>query len=148
MSSYPIWWDTDVTIYNKHEDAQTHEITWYRHVVNGAFWKDVHDKVEIGNSVLETNKIICRIRQDASFKEKYLWEQIPNDQKSDFFTLGQGDVLVKYEVDDVIDEYQDGHRSSDVIAKYKALQGCMEVDMVGINVGRGRCRPHYRVDGV
>ena len=38
MNDYPIWWNTTITIYNKYEDPQTHVITWFRKVVNGAFF--------------------------------------------------------------------------------------------------------------
>ena len=148
MSNYPEWWNTTITIFNKYEDTLTRQITWFKHVVDGVFWKDVSDKVELGGATLETNKIICRVREDASFKEKYLWVQEPNDKKADYFTLGQGDIIVKYSVDDSIDEYEEGHRSTDIIAKYKALQGCMEVDKVSVNVGGGRNNPHYRVEGI
>lgn len=148
MSNYPVWWETTITIYNKYEDPQTQEITWFRHVVNDAFLKDVSDKIEISNATLETNKLICRIRENATFMEKYLWIQLSNSEKANFFTLGQGDIIVKYAVDDTIDEYTEGQRSTDILAKYKALQGCMEVDKVSVNVGAGRCNPHYRVEGV
>ena len=63
-------------------------------------------------------------------------------------TFGAGDIIIKGEVDDVIDEYTKGHRSSDILDKYKPLQGCIEVDSVGINVGAGRCMEHYTVRGV
>lgn len=69
MNSYPIWWDTDLTIYNKFTDPQTHLIKWYRTVLTNCFWKYVGDKVSVGNTVLETNDIICRIPQNDKFKE-------------------------------------------------------------------------------
>lgn len=148
MNNYPVWWDTPLTIYNKYENSQTNLITWYKHVINNCFWKDVGDKVSVGNTVLETNNIICRIPQSNEFLEKYQWLQLPNDQMADYFTLGVGDIIIKGSVDDIINEYQSGHRSSDIIAKYKELQGCMEIDRTAINVGAGRCNPHYYVKGV
>lgn len=145
---YPVWWDTTVTIYNKHEDPNTQLIRWYQHKVEGCFWKNVGDKVSIADTVLDTNRIICRIRKNGIFLEKYQWETLGNDEKEGYFTLAQGDIIVRGEVTDVVDEYTSGHRSTDLIAKYKGLQGCMEIEEVGINVGAGRCCEHYHVKGI
>lgn len=149
MSNYPIWWDTHVTIYNKYEDAQTQIITWFRHTIeDGCFWKYVGDKVIINKTVLETNNIICRIPKNDSFLEKHEWITKPNDEMENYFTLGVGDVIIKGEVEDTVDEYQKGHRISDIIAKYKKLQGCMQIEEVAINVGPGRNNEHYYVKGI
>ena len=145
---YPEWWDTTVTIFNKFTDPHTQIVRWYKTVVDGAFWKYVGDKITIGKTVLETNNIICRIRKDDRFLEQYQWLQTPNDQMENYFTLGKGDIIVKGEVDDTIDEYQSGHRSNDIIAKYKDLQGCMSIDEVAVNVGAGRALQHYLVKGI
>lgn len=148
MSNYPIWWDTTLTIYNKFEDAQTQIVTWYRSVVENCFWKYVGDKIVVNQTVLETNNIICRIPENDKFLEKYRWVQLPNDEMSQYFTLGPGDIIIKGEVNDVVNEYATGHRSSDLVAKYKNLQGCMEVQQIAINIGMGRNEPHYYVKGI
>lgn len=148
MSNYPSWWDTSLTIYNKLEDQQTRVVTWYKTVISNCFWKYVGNKVNIGDVVMETNNIICRIPKDDRFLEKYQWLQLGNDAKSDYFTLGAGDIIIKGEVDDIVDEYTSGHRSTDLIKKYKALQGCMEVERTTIDTGIGRCCEHYYVVGV
>lgn len=145
---YPEWWETTVTIFNKFKDPHTKVVRWYKTVVEGVFWKYVGDKVTIGKTVLETNNIICRIRKDDKFLEKYQWIQMPNDEMENYFTLGKGDIIVKGEVDDVIDEYEAGKRSTDLIAKYKELQGCMSIEETAINVGAGRCNEHYYVKGI
>lgn len=145
---YPEWWDTTITVFNKFTDPQTKVVRWYKTIVNGAFWKYVGDKVMIGKTVLETNNTICRVRKDARFLEQYLWLQKPNDEMSNYFTLAKGDILIKGEVEDEIDEYTSGKRSNDIIAKYKQLQGCMTIEKIAINVGAGRCDEHYYVKGV
>ena len=145
---YPEWWETTVTIFNKFKDPHTKVVRWYKTVVEGVFWKYVGDKVTIGKTVLETNNIICRIRKDEKFLEKYQWVQMPNDEMKNYYTLGKGDIIVKGEVDDVIDEYETGKRSTDLIAKYKELQGCMSIEEIAINVGAGRCNEHYYVKGI
>lgn len=148
MNIYPEWWDTSVTVYNRQEDPQTNIISWYKHIIDGAFWKYVKDKVTIGETVLETNKIICRIRKDANYMDKEEWLKLPNDIKPNYFTLSQGDIIVKGSVEDEINEYQTGHRSTDIIAKYKKLQGCMEISLASNNTGAGRGQEHYLAEGI
>ena len=148
MNNYPSWWDTTITIYNRYEDKQTNLVTWFRHKVGGAFWKYTGDKVVINNTVLETKNIICRIRKDDAFLEKHEWIAIPNDQMSNYFTLSQGDIIVKGEVADEINEYVSGKRSTDLKKKYKDLQGCLEIQEWSNNTGGGRGNEHYFVKGI
>ncbi len=147
MNDYPVWWEQTLTIYNKYEDATTQIITWYRHVVPNCFWKYHREVMRIDESVLETSNIICRIPKDDLFKERYEWVELPNDTMGEYFTLGVGDIIVRGEVSDEIDEYARNHRSSDLVAKYKELQGCMLIETVAINVGKGRCNEHYLAIG-
>ena len=148
MNNYAPWWDTTVTIYNRYIDPITNIVSWFKTTVANCFWKYTGDKVTVGETILETNNIICRIPKNDKFMESYLWVQLPNDEMANYFTLGQGDIIVRGEVADNIDEYRAGYRSSDFIAKYKTLQGCMEVEEVAINVGAGRGNEHYYVKGV
>ena len=148
MNNYPIWWDKTLTIYNKYIDAQTHVTRWYRTVVHDCFWKYVGDKVRVNDVTIDTDNTICRIPQNDKFLTKYEWEQQPNDLMENYFTLGLDDIIVAGEVDDEIDEYTKGQRSTDLVTKYKALQGCMRVEQVADNTGLGRCLPHYYVKGV
>lgn len=145
---YPIWWDTTITIYNKFQDPHTQLIHWYRTVVHNAFWKYVGDKITVGKVSLETDNSICRIREDLRYLPKFQWIQVPNDKMSDYFTLGKGDIIIKDEVTDNIDEYTSGHRATDIVAKYKELQGCIVIEEMADNTGAGRCNPHYFIKGV
>ena len=144
--NYPEWWDKTVTVYNKYEDETTHQITWYRHVVDGCFWQDVGNKLKMGETILEGNQLICRIRENASYLNKYAWTN--SESKDDFFTLGLQDILILGSVDDEIDEYTSGKRATDVIAKYKQITGVLEIESVSDDTGPGRCNPHYRVRGI
>lgn len=148
MNKYPEWWDSKVTVYNQYTDKQTQYVTWYRTVIEGCFWQHTKDKVVLGDTTLETDRIICRIRKDPKFLEKYAWVNLAADQRAEYFTLGQGDIIVKGEVIDEIDEYVSGHRSSDLMEKYKELQGCFEIQFASINTGKGRGMEHYRAQGV
>lgn len=148
MNIYPVWWDTTITIYNKFTDPQTRVISWYKHTINNCFWKYTGDKINIGETVVETDNTICRIPKDDNYLDKYAWESLTNDKMSEYFTIGVGDIIVKGEVSDIIDEYTAGHRSSDIMAKYKRLQGCIMIESFSINTGVGRCSEHYYVKGV
>lgn len=148
MSDYPVWWETTLTIYNRYEDPVTNIVMWFRNTVPNCFWKYTGDKITVGETVLETNNIICRIPKDDRYLDKYVWNKLPNDEMGNYFTLGQGDIIIKGEVDDEVNEYQQGQRSTDLLKKYKELQGCMEVQEFAVNVGAGRCNEHYYVKGV
>jgi len=147
VNNYPTWWNETLTVYNRYEDPITNLVTWYSHVITGCFWKYIGNKVHINDVVLDTKDIICRIRIRDDFMEKYEWINLPADSKANFFTLGKGDIIVKGEVDDEISEYVAGHRSNDLVKKYKELQGCMVIDEYTINTGGGRGNEHYHVRG-
>lgn len=148
MNNYPSWWNIKVTIYNRFEDPQTNLVRWFRHSVDGTFWKYAGNKVVIGNTVLETKDIICRLRKDDKFLERHEWISLPNDKMADYFTLAQGDIIVKGDVEDEIDEYTSGKRSTDLKRKYKGLQGCLEIQEWTNNTGGGRGNEHYYVKGI
>lgn len=147
MSNYPIWWDTDVTIYNKFTDPTTQIVKWYRTNISKCFWKYDRTKLSVGNTVIETTDTICRIPENENFVENFKWVNIPNDEMNNYFTLSVGDIVVKGNITDDIDEYKAGKRSSDLISKYKEMQGVIQVNQVSINTGIGRCLPHYLVRG-
>lgn len=144
---YPIWWDTTVTVYNQFKDPITSLVSWYRTTLTGVFWKYTGNKVTVSDVTLETNTTICRIPENEKFKERYLWEQLPNDQMENYFTLSPGDIIIKGEVDDVVDEQVRGHRSTDLITKYKRMQGCIEIQSWANNTGTARNDKHYYVVG-
>ena len=148
MNVFPSWWDTTITIFNKFQDPQTRVITWYKTVIKNCFWKYTGDKITIGETVVQTNDTICRIPKSKNYLDKYAWESTSNDEMSKYFTIGVGDIIVKNEVADIIDEYTSGHRSSDIISKYKKLQGCIVIESFSINTGTGRGSEHYLVKGV
>lgn len=155
MNNYPAWWDTTITIYNKHENPETGVITWYRKTIPNCFWKYAGNKVAFANyysanssMVLETDDTICRIPESTKYLDSGSWINTPNDKKGNFFTLKLGDIIVKGEVDDEINEYLSGHRATDLVTKYKALQGCIEITTYADNTGLGRANKHYYVKGV
>ena len=101
---YPEWWCDTVTLYNKYE-ASNGEVTWYKTTLAGCFWKYTGNTVNVGQTILETKDIICRVPEQDNFLERYQWEQLPNDQLAYYFTISPEDIIVKGEVEDEIDEY-------------------------------------------
>ena len=148
MVQYPPWWDVTVTVYNKYINPTDRKTYWYRSTVAGCFWKNSDDKIKIGNTILETESTTCRFRLNPLFVPANAWKTLPNEEKATYFTLGVGDIVVCAEVDDEIDEYTAGKRSSDLLTKYHNLQGCLQIDKAVISVGDNMPIPHYRVKGV
>lgn len=147
VNEYPVWWETTVTLYNKYVDPLTHNVSYIRRVLEGCFWDNAGSMVTVGNVQIQSNDVICRIRENALYKPKGQWQSMPNDSLSDYFTLGAGDILIRGEVDDVVDENARNHRASDLIAKYKDTQDCIVIKRFSDNTGAGRCMPHYYAIG-
>lgn len=145
MNSYPQWWNQTVTIYNRLEDPETRKITWHRTVIHECFWRCTEEKFIIDGTLIKANVTICRIPKQDNYLERYLWEQL--EDVSENFTLSIGDIVIKGEVDDEIDEYTSGKRSSDFLTKYKRLQGCTLIGSVSNNTDGGRGAEHYLVRG-
>jgi hypothetical protein len=133
-------------VFNKYEDPATRRITWHRTVLHNCFWKYTGNKIVVGETTLDTNNTLCRIPVHSAFLENYQW--INTADKSKHFTFNPGDILVKGEVNDEINEYASGFRSSDILTKYKKLQGCIVVEKYAVNTGLGRGAEHYLVKGV
>lgn len=148
MNNYPEWWNTTITVYNKFTDPQTQIVRWFRTVIENCFWKSTGNRVVVGNTALDTKNIICRIRKDTRFKETLVWNELPNDTMQNYFTLSPGDIIVKGAVEDVIDEYTAGKRSSDLLKKYRAANYCMEIQSVSDNSGKSFGNQHYYVMGI
>ena len=142
-ANFPVWWETTVTLYNKHT-ASNGEITWYRTVLEGCFWKYETDYERVDNAIQMTKVLLCRVRKSDDFLENFEWQDSP--YKNEYFTFNQGDILVKGEVEDELDEYTARQRSSDLLKKYK--DRCAEITECRINVGAGRVCEHYLVRGI
>lgn len=140
---YPVWWDTTITLFNKYEDSKG-EVTWYKTVLTGCFWKYETDYQRVDNATQMTKVLLCRVRKSSDFLENYVWEE--ESSKDSYFTFNDGDILIKGEVEDTINEYTTGQRASDLLKKYK--DRCAEITECRINVGAGRVCEHYLVRGI
>ena len=147
MNKYPKWWNTTITVYNQYVDQTTNVVTWYRHTIEGCFWKYTGVKTTIGETILDTNTTICRIPKQDDYLPKGEWIKLPNEQLKDYLTLGQNDIIIKGIVEDEINEYLAGHRSSDLIAEAKQYGECMVINRVADNTSGGRNDEHYLVQG-
>ena len=139
------WWDKTLTIYNKYIDPVTQRVTWYKSVLKDCFWKYDNTTYHAGKIALETNRVICRIPKSDKFMYQRDWKNL--DDKTGHFTLATGDIIVLGEVEDVIDDYTPGQRSTDLLSKYKDQLECIEIATYIVNVGTGMSLEHYRVTG-
>lgn len=144
---YPRWWDTTITLYNRYKNTANHIVTWHKSVISDCFFKSANNRVTIGQTELETNNIIIRIPLDDKFRNYNEWTKLADDMREDYFTLHQGDIIVKGIVEDDINEYTKGERATDFLAKYKETGECLVIKNWQDNTGIGRCTPHYYVSG-
>ena len=142
-----MWWDDTITIYNKFVDEQTDVVSWFRTVLKDCFWQLTGTEVNVGETVLDSKSTVCRIPKDDKYLDKSEWVKIPNDQMGNYFTISQGDIIIKGECTFVINEYQDGQRSTDLLAKYRDYQQCIEITQYSINTKTGVNNPHYLARG-
>ena len=127
-----MFWNKTITLYNKYTDEQTGIVKYFRHLLHDCFVKATNNKVNVGGVQLQTNDTIIRIPKQPNYLPPYEWLKLPNDLKSQSLTLQSGDLIFLGDVDENIDEYTSGQRSSDLIAKYKSM-GSVFVNSVNIN---------------
>ena len=147
MNRYGPWWDDTITLYNKYVDPDTKKVKWYRHSIDGCFYQHKMEKITVGKTTIDSNISICRIRVSERFIDKKQWMKSSDAERTDYFTLSGGDIIVADETDFDIDEYVNGHRSSDLIKENKDWPGCFTVETANINVGGGRGNEHYHARG-
>lgn len=128
----PEYWNDTITLYNKHEDTLTGGIFWYKHILKNCFVKRTNNKVNISGVQLHSNDVIVRIPEQKDYVSAFEWQKLSNYDRNQKLTLQVGDLIFLGEVNEEIDEYTDGIRSSDLIAKYSAL-GSVSVNAVNIN---------------
>lgn len=148
MSNYPTWWDATVTVYSKHTNPATSIVSWHKATIPNCFWKRVGSKTAVGGVQIDTESVTCRIPQNPHFIEPFNWIDMSESELDGKFTLQQGDIIIKGDCNFEINEYAAGQRSTDLIAKYRKIQGCMEIKDVAINTMTGMMNPHYNVRGL
>lgn len=126
MSNYPEWWENKVTLYHKEEDSATHVVSWTKTVYSNCFWHTVTRRTLVDGNVVDLRKAVVRIPGTS-------------------FNINDGDIIVKEEISDVINEYQTGSRSTDLVNKYKQ-QGCIKVQFFKLNTMSGFSSPHCYIE--
>lgn len=126
-----MFWNKTITLYNKYED-KSGLITWHRHKLEHCFFKATKNKTNVGSLQIESNQSIVRIPEQRNYLSPYDWARLQEEKQSEYITLQCGDLIFLGDVAEEIDEYTEGARSSDLIAKYKAL-GSMSIGYVNIN---------------
>lgn len=144
---YPMWWDTTVTVYTKYENSDTKLITWYKTIIDGCFFKSTQARVQFSTNSIESPSLICRIPKQDNYISKLEWDRIDISLIPNVFSIGAGDIIIKGAVDDYINEYESGHRSSDLLTKYRAYDMALVVKSVTVDVGIGRVDEHYCIRG-
>lgn len=142
------WWNKKLTIYNKVVDSTTQRASWVSTVLENCFWKNVNGTYYAGKMKFETKDIICRIPKSEKFVSKRVWDTLTSEQREGHFTLANGDIIILGEVEDVIDEYTSGKRSTDIVEKYKKYDECLQIDKYVDNTGDGMALEHYRIIGL
>ena len=144
-NTYPRWWNQTVTVYNRR--AVGNKTAWQRTVIGGCFWQNLNSRKYAGNAELDTNAVTCRIRKDERYIGRVEWLGLSDDERAGRFTISRGDVIILGDVDDEVDEYSQGKRSTDLINKYKEASRCMVVEDFQDDTGGGRGSEHYHVRG-
>lgn len=139
-----MFWDKTITLYNRYENDETGEIIWYRHLFHNCFVKQTNNKTNVGGVQLTTTDNIIRIPAQDNYIPPYDWKKTPNSIKGKKPTLQVGDLIFLAEINDIIDENTSGQRSSDLIAKYKALGS---VFVTSVNINTSLPNAHYFVKG-
>lgn len=147
MNNYAPWWNCNITVYNmfKKEDGS---IEWYSTQIEGAFYQRDNVKVSVGQTLIQSDSTICRIRVDERFKNPREWKQLSGEDKKLYFTLSPKDIIVNDHVDFIVNEYHKGQRSSDLLAEFRSWPGCFTIETVTINVGGERGNEHYLARGI
>lgn len=136
-------WNKTVTLYNKFED-QNGQISWYRHCLKNCFVKRTVKKANVGGTQTAKFDYIIRIPKQSNYLPAFDWVKIAESLKGEYITLQGGDLIVLGDISEEINEYANGERSSDFIAKYQAL-GSVFVNSININTDLPG--PHYLIRG-
>ena len=120
----PYWTDT-VTVFSK-TTAENGRVNWISEVYSNCFWKSRALRERSGGAEFSLNGYVCRIPGIID-------------------GVNIGDIIVYGAVNDAIDEYSTGKRSSDLIQKYTGR--CMTVSAVRFNKGPVPSLNHLYTEG-
>ena len=125
MQTYPNYWNDAVTLYTRSMDADG-LVTWEHTVYRGCFWQHRSALSTGDGRHLGVEKLICRFRAPAP-------------------EVKPGDIVIKGEVYDEIDEYTEGSRSADLLNTYTG--NGFAVTATHDNTSRAAMIPHLYTEG-
>lgn len=92
------YWNDVITLYRR-EEAQDGSVSWERSMHSGCFFQQRTMRERINGAELQPVHIVCRI--PAPFPD-----------------VRVGDIIIRGEINDEIDEYAAGKRSADLLKRY------------------------------
>ena len=132
--------DETITVFNNRYDPQSSSDKWEATVISGVSWYGTKSAGAGGQQLSPSNSIIIRIPVNADTEGKQYVEPIEYkrlDDVSGFFTLNEGDIIVRGEVDaDFMTPAQ----------AHKLYSGAIAILSVTDN-RRAPNAPHWRVNG-
>lgn len=145
MNKYPFWWDKTVTIYNKIEDGSG-RVSWQPATLTGCFWRYVNNVTYVNNVRMEVKQVICRVPKKDNYLSLEDW--LSTAEKTGYFTLRNGDIVILGEVSDEVDEYTKGKHSTDLLKKYNDVNRAFRIETFVDDTGDGLCAEHYHLKGI
>ena len=139
-----MYWNKTITLYNRSEDPSTGVVSWYRHQIHNCFVKVTSSAIRSGDTQFMPKRCVIRIPRQSSFVPSHKWLSLPDKDKLNHLTLQTGDIVFLGKVDEIINEYSSGQRSSDLIAKH-SISGAFEIKSLSINIDLPGA--HYFVEG-
>lgn len=123
-----------ITLYNKISDSN-----WQRTVLSGTYWSDVKGATIRKTGVVSDNSlqlfIPLNVRTNRTYKPHKEWQK--SLDKSEFWTLQNGDIVVKGDVD-----YEIKRSPSELMAQFDDVRTITAVDDNAFgNIG------HWEVSG-
>ena len=82
-----MFWNKTITLYNKYEDKDSGTIKWYRHKLEGCFYKVTNNKVNVGNVQMTTDDNIIRIPEQMNYLPPYKWIKLTEKDRQEKFIL-------------------------------------------------------------
>lgn len=122
VSGIMLHWSNDITVYHR-TTSSNGRVSWTRSVYKNCFWKSQSGTTGWSAAADTATK---RVRISGSAN------------------VSVGDIVILGVVNDTIDEYTQGSRSTDI---KKAHPESITVTGVRRNAGTGRLLPHICIDG-
>lgn len=132
-----------ITLYNclKASDSPSKREKWYRHTIDGCFYKCSLMDVQNGTQATKSSAYTVRIPQNGQYKSYREWKNLSDEERQQCFTFSSGDIVVHGECTENIGE---GKAAAQLLAGNKP--DAFKITAVADNSG-SRFAKHYRLGG-